>query len=85
MKVNYDGGNFVAYGSDDPLDALRALSADGGRAHQTGVPGAAGLVGPAWRLGEGTARVDETIQFLVDAGWAKPLILETYAVSATIR
>src|SRR5687768_16697629 len=25
IKVNYDGGNFIAYTTDDPLDALKAL------------------------------------------------------------
>jgi sugar phosphate isomerase/epimerase len=82
VMVNYDGGNFVAYQTDDPLDALKALYAKTVGVHikDRRPPEAAGLVGPGWRLGLGTARVDETIQFLVDAGWSKPLILETYAV-----
>lgn len=82
VKVNYDGGNFVAYGTDDPLAALVALYP-----HTVGVhvkdrrpPAAPGLVGPACDLGGGTARVDETIRFLLDAGWTAPLILETYPV-----
>jgi sugar phosphate isomerase/epimerase len=82
VKVNYDGGNFVAYGTDDPLDALKALYPQTVGVHlkDRRPPGRPGRVGPGWRLGRGTARVDDTIQFLLDAGWTQPLILETYAV-----
>jgi sugar phosphate isomerase/epimerase len=82
VKVNYDGGNFVAYQTDDPLDALKALypKVEGVHIKDRRPPEQPGLVGPGWRLGLGTARVDETLQLLVELGWPKPLILETYAV-----
>jgi sugar phosphate isomerase/epimerase len=82
VKVNYDGGNFVAYGTDDPIDALKALYPQTVGVHikDRRPPERPGLVGPGWRLGEGTARVDETLQVLLDLGWTQPLILETYAV-----
>ena len=83
VKVNYDGGNFVAYGLDDPLDALKALYPQTAGVHlkDRRPPEAPGQVGPSMDLGEGTARVDETIQFLLEAGWPAPLILETYPVN----
>jgi sugar phosphate isomerase/epimerase len=82
VKVNYDGGNFVAYGTDDPIDALKVLYPQTVGVHikDRRPPERPGLVGPGWRLGNGTARVDETLQVLLDLGWMQPLILETYAV-----
>ena len=82
VKVNYDGGNFIAYGTDDPLVALKALfpKTEGVHIKDRRPPAEPGLVGPGWRLGQGTARVDETLQLLVELGWDKPIILETYAV-----
>ncbi|HEU5314979.1 MAG TPA: sugar phosphate isomerase/epimerase family protein [Chloroflexota bacterium] len=82
VRVNYDGGNFVAYGTDDPLDALTALSPklEGVHIKDRRPPERPGLVGPGWRLGQGTAKVDETLQLLMELGWSKPIILETYAV-----
>ena len=64
------------------LDALMALypRTVGVHLKDRRPPDQPGLVGPGWRLGEGTARVDDTIQFLLGAGWTEPLILETYAV-----
>jgi sugar phosphate isomerase/epimerase len=82
VKVNYDGGNFIAYGTDDPLHALKALfpKTEGVHIKDRRPPAQPGLVGPGWRLGLGTAKVDETLALLVELGWDKPLILETYAV-----
>src|SRR6266542_2154346 len=82
VKVNYDGGNFIAYSTDDPLVALKALysKTEGVHIKDRRPPEKPGLVGPGWRLGQGTARVDETLQLLVELGWDRPIILETYAV-----
>jgi L-ribulose-5-phosphate 3-epimerase len=83
VRVNYDGGNFVAYQTDDPLDALRTLFPKVAGVHikDRRPPERPGLIGPGWRIGEGTARVDETIRLLRELGWNAPLVLETYAVS----
>ena len=82
VKVNYDGGNFIAYTTDDPLDALRALYPQlvGSHIKDRLPPQAPGLIGPGERLGKGTARVDETLALIVELGWSEPIILETYAV-----
>jgi sugar phosphate isomerase/epimerase len=81
VKVNFDGGNFVAYGTGDPIESLRLLYPQvvGVHLKDRRPPAQPGRIGPNWRLGLGTARVDETIQFLLHAGWEQPLILETYA------
>jgi sugar phosphate isomerase/epimerase len=82
VKVNYDGGNFIAYQTDDPLDALKALYPQlvGVHIKDRQPPQQPGLIGPGERLGNGVARVDETLQLLLELGWAQPIILETYAV-----
>src|SRR5688572_20376998 len=82
VKVNYDGGNFIAYTTDDPLDALRALFPQlvGVHIKDRLPPQAPGLIGPGERLGKGTARADETLALLLELGWSEPIILETYAV-----
>jgi sugar phosphate isomerase/epimerase len=80
VGINFDGANFIAYGTQDPLDALKRLYA-----HTVGVhikdrmpPPAPGLLGPSWPLGRGQARVDETLNYLRVAGYNGPIILETY-------
>ncbi len=82
VKVNFDGGNFVAYQTGDPVDALEALYPQTVGVHIKDrlPPPEPGLIGPAERLGGGTARVDETLQRLIHLGWSEPIILETYAV-----
>ena len=82
VKVNYDGGNFIAYQTDDPLDALRALYPQvvGVHIKDRIPPQAPGMIGPGERLGKGVARVDETLALLLELGWSEPIILETYAV-----
>jgi sugar phosphate isomerase/epimerase len=82
VKVNYDGGNFIAYQTDDPLDALRALYPQlvGMHIKDRLPPQAPGKIGPGERLGKGVAKVDETLALLVELGWSEPIILETYAV-----
>jgi L-ribulose-5-phosphate 3-epimerase len=83
VKVNYDGGNFIAYQTGDPLDALAALypRVVGVHIKDRLPPQAPGLIGPGERLGRGVARVDETLKLLLELGWTEPIILETYAVS----
>jgi sugar phosphate isomerase/epimerase len=82
VAVNYDGGNFVAYQTGDPVDALKALYPQTVGVHIKDrlPPQEPGLIGPGERLGKGVARVDETIQLLLQLGWSQPIILETYAV-----
>jgi sugar phosphate isomerase/epimerase len=82
VKVNYDGGNFIAYGTDDPLDALRALfpKLEGVHIKDRLPSQQPGMIGPSERLGLGTARADETLALLMELGWSKPIVLETYAV-----
>ena len=82
VKVNFDGGNFVAYQTGDPVDALEALYPQTVGVHIKDrlPPPEPGLIGPAERLGAGTARVDETLRRLIHLGWSEPIILETYAV-----
>jgi sugar phosphate isomerase/epimerase len=80
VKVNFDGANFVAYGTDEPLAALEALYPLTAGVHVKDhlPPAAPGAIGRSCALGLGAARVDETIQRLLGAGWTRPLILETY-------
>jgi L-ribulose-5-phosphate 3-epimerase len=82
VRVNYDGGNFIAYQTDDPLVALMALypKTVGVHIKDRQPPKQPGLIGPGERLGKGTARVDETLARLVELGWSQPIVLETYAV-----
>jgi sugar phosphate isomerase/epimerase len=82
VKVNYDGGNFVAYQTGDPLEALQALYPQTVGVHLKDrlPPPAPGLIGPGERLGQGVAGVDETLRLLLRLGWSRPVILETYAV-----
>jgi L-ribulose-5-phosphate 3-epimerase len=77
--VNFDGANFVCYEKDEPLAALPALYARVLGVHVKDYlpPDGARLIRTC-RLGEGAARVDETIDFLVEAGFPGPLILEVY-------
>jgi sugar phosphate isomerase/epimerase len=82
VKVNYDGGNFVAYRTGDPVEALQALypRTVGVHIKDRLPPPEAGRIGPGERLGSGAARVDETLRLLLRLGWSRPIILETYAV-----
>jgi len=64
----------------DPLAALQTLSPRvvGVHVKDYAPPAAPGLLSRPAPLGKGTARVGETIDFLQDAGFGGPLILETY-------
>ena len=80
VAVNFDGPNFVAYRTQDPMEALRLLYPRAAGVHIKDYlpPRAPGLLSEACPLGEGAGRVDDTLRFLMDAGYAGPLILETY-------
>jgi sugar phosphate isomerase/epimerase len=82
VGVNFDGGNFVAYQTGDPVEALRELYPRTVGVHLKDrlPPPAAGRIGLGERLGQGTARVDDTLRLLLRLGWSRPIILETYAV-----
>jgi sugar phosphate isomerase/epimerase len=79
--VNFDGANFIAYGTQEPLDALRLLYPQILSVHIKDYtpPVAAGRLGNACPLGQGAAQVDETLRFLETAGFPGPVILETYS------
>jgi sugar phosphate isomerase/epimerase len=76
----FDGPNFVAYQTQDPVDALQVLYPKTVGVHIKDylVPAAPGSLSQACRLGQGAGRVDDTLRFLLDVGYAGPLILETY-------
>jgi sugar phosphate isomerase/epimerase len=80
VGVNFDGPNFIAYQTQDPIDALKILYPRMVGVHIKDylVPSAPGLLSQACPLGEGAGRVDDTLRFLMDAGYGGPLILETY-------
>jgi sugar phosphate isomerase/epimerase len=81
VGVNFDGANFIAYGTQDPIEALHLLypKMQGVHIKDYIPPAASGLLGSPCPLGQGAARVDETLGFLQTAGFAGPLILETYS------
>lgn len=78
--VNFDGANFVCYRTDEPLDALGRLYPRVLGVHVKDYlpPTAERFIRPC-ALGEGAARVDETVDFLVGAGFPGPLVLEVYS------
>ena len=77
--VNFDGANFVCYRKDEPLAALRALYPRVLGVHvKDYLPPDEGRLIRTCPLGQGAARVDETVAFLLEAGWACPLVLEVY-------
>jgi sugar phosphate isomerase/epimerase len=80
VAVNFDGANFIAYGTADPLAALKLLYPRivGVHLKDYAPPPDPGQLSRPAPLGEGVARVGETIDYLLDAGFAEPLILETY-------
>lgn len=80
VGVNFDGANFIAYSAEDPLAALETLypRVVGVHIKDYAPPAAPGLLSRPAPLGQGVSRVDETIRFLLKAGYADPLILETY-------
>ena len=80
VAVNFDGPNFIAYQTQDPIEALKVLYPRAAGVHIKDylVPEAPGLLSKACRLGEGAGRVDDTLRFLQDNGYSGPLILETY-------
>jgi L-ribulose-5-phosphate 3-epimerase len=77
--VNFDGANFVCYRKDEPLAALRALYPRilGVHVKDYLPPDESRLIRTC-PLGQGAARVDDTLAFLLEAGWSGPLVLEVY-------
>lgn len=80
VRVNFDGANFVLYGTDDPIKALEVLKDHIVHVHvKDGLPPEGeGQLGREVRLGEGEAGVRRTISSLVDFGYAGPFIMEIY-------
>ena len=80
VAVNFDGPNFIAYQTQDPIEALKLLYPRAAGVHIKDylVPEAPGLLSKACRLGEGAGKAEETIQYLIDHHYSGPLILETY-------
>ena len=80
VGVNFDGANFVAYSTQDPVEALHLLYDRTASVHVKDYlpPPASGRFIRECPLGQGAARVDETIRYLVDHRFPGPLILEQY-------
>jgi sugar phosphate isomerase/epimerase len=80
VAVNFDGPNFIAYQTQDPIEALHVLYPYAAGVHIKDylVPEAPGLLSKACRLGEGAGKADETLRYLREKGYSGPLILETY-------
>ena len=78
VGVNFDPGNFLLYGTDDPLPALRILQPwvrgvhckDGKR------PEESGLLGREPALGHGDVPMAEVLAELLQAGYSGPLVIE---------
>jgi len=78
VGVNFDPGNFLLYGTDDPLPALRLLQPwvrgfhckDGMR------PVQAGLLGREPPLGQGDVPLAEVLTELLRANYSGPLVIE---------
>jgi len=87
VGINFDGANFIAYSTADPIAALAALypRVVGVHIKDYAVPTAPGLLSRPAPIGQGAARVDETIRFLLTAGFPGPLILETYDTVDPLR
>jgi sugar phosphate isomerase/epimerase len=81
VGINFDGANFIAYATQDPLEALRLLYPRtlGVHIKDYTPPPAPNLLGRPCPLGQGSARVDETLDLLRADGFTGPLILETYS------
>ena len=79
VGVNFDGANFIAYGTQDPLAALRLLYSRALGVHiKDYLPPTPDRLVRRCPIGQGAARVDETLRFLVEREYSGPLILETY-------
>jgi sugar phosphate isomerase/epimerase len=78
--VNFDGANFVAYGLGDPVAALERLYPRVVGVHvKDYLPQAdPSQLGRPCPLGQGAARVDDTVRWLLARGWTRPLLIETY-------
>lgn len=87
VGVNFDGANFIAYQTENPLRALARLfpRVVGVHVKDYWPPSEPGLLSLPAPLGQGAARVDETLDYLLASGFASPLILETYAKDDPLR
>ena len=80
VGVNFDPGNFVIYGTDDPAQAVRTLK---DRIHNVHMKDAAASPNPGVSyggpaaLGAGDARIPRVLENLRATGYAGPLIIET--------
>ena len=84
VGVNFDIGNFVLYGMDNPPDALRRLLPRVTSIHvKDGLPPEAPRkLGREVRLGEGRGDVAKCLEILRDAGFRGPLVIENYVARA---
>ncbi len=78
LGVNYDPGNFVIYGTDEPLAALETLGCwvRGVHCKDALPPTKPGLLGREVPLGTGQVRFDRMLTALQRIGYGGPLILE---------
>lgn len=82
IGVNFDPGNFVSYGTDDPVRAIGTLKAGIELTHlKDGAPSSTPGVsfGTKRPLGAGEVQIPRVISKLRAAGYTGPLLLETPA------
>jgi sugar phosphate isomerase/epimerase len=88
VGVNYDGANFILYGSDDPIRAFAALKAFVEIVHlKDAVPSEAPgeTFGKVVPLGTGEAQIPRLINKLRASGYAGPLLIENPATAGGVE
>ena len=78
LKVNFDPGNMVMYGKDEPIAALQVLGPwiDGVHCKDGLWPKAPGTLGEEMPLGEGEVDIREWLRQLRTRGYSGPLTIE---------
>lgn len=80
IGVSFDPGNFVFYGTDDPVRAVVALKRRIGMVHLKDSVGASATMGSTGRfvpLGSGEAQIPRVLSKLRIYGYPGPLMIET--------
>ena len=84
VAVNYDSGNFILYGSDDPVAAVHTVAPRLACVHvkdavRSAEPGVA--FGRAVPLGEGDAQIPAVLTALREVNYTGPLLIENPATA----